>query len=137
MLIIIAIFLILISTNPRQNNFTLLNYFTGEYTSYTEEAVGEESIDLGFCYMQNKTSEKNILVGESVKIKNFEPVAALKKLNARVIKTEYIENGTVVIYAYSNLINKNIKVDNQNVNLQIAHNDNYTIIGWPQILGSF
>lgn len=137
MLIIIAIFLILISANSRQNNFTLLNYFIGEYTSYTEKAIGEESINLGFCYMQNKASENNILVGESVKIKNFEPVAALKKLNARVIKTEYIENGTVVIYAYSNLINKNIKVNNQNVNLQIAHNDYYTIIGWPQILGSF
>ena len=136
-LIIIILFVIFISSGHVKNNFTLLDYFSGEYLSYTDAPVDDESVNLGFCYMQNNYNKKYKLVGESLKIKNFEPGQAIEVLKAEVIKTEYLENGTVVIYAYSRYIDKIVTVDNKNVNLQIAHNDEYSIIGWPLILGSF
>ena len=70
-LIVIAVFLVLICSKNVENDFTLLDYFSGEYTSYTEEIENEESLNLGFCYMQNKGVDKNKLVGESLKIYNI------------------------------------------------------------------
>jgi len=135
--IIIAMFLVLICSQNTVNNFTLLDYFSGEYTAYTEKDESETSLNLGFCYMQSEQVNKSQLIGESLKIVNFEPVNALKKLHARVVKTEYLDSGLVIIYAFSDLINENVEVDNKKVNIQIAQCDDYTIIGWPLILGSF
>lgn len=136
-LIVIALFLILIGSRNVENEFSLLDYFSGEYTAYTEKAIGEACVDLGFCYMQNSSVNESELIGESLKIENFEPSSALDVLNAKVVKTEYLDNGTVIIYAYSNHITNSVEVENQKVNLQIAHNDEYSVIGWPLILGSF
>ena len=135
--VVIAVFLVLICTKEVKNDFTLLDYFSGEYTTYSQTAQGENCVNLGFCYMQNEIIEKENLIGESLKISNFEPIDALKQLNAKVVKTEYLDNGTIVIYAYSSLIKDKVEVDNKNVNLQIAQYENYSIIGWPLILGSF
>ncbi len=77
------------------------------------------------------------VVGESIKIENFEPIAGLKTLKAKVVATENLDNGATVIYAYTNLIKDSVKIANNDVNLQIAHYDEYTVIGWPLILGSF
>jgi len=136
-LIIIAMFLILISSQRINNDFSLLNYFSGEYTAYTESAESKNSVDLGFCYMQNATVDIGKLVGESLVIKNFEPISAINKLNAKIVKTEYLEDGSIVIYAFTNFIKDKVNIDNKSVNLQIAHNDKYSVIGWPLILGSF
>lgn len=135
-IIVILLFVIIISSNGVKKNFSLLNYFDGEYSSYTNHMINEKSINLGFCYMQKEVATNGV-IGESLKLNNFEIGDALKKLNAKVIKTEYIENGKIVIYAYSNLINSNVRVENKLVNLQIVHNDETTIIGWPLILGSY
>ena len=135
--IVIVMFFVLISSKNMENNFTLLDYFSGEYTAYTEEQVNDNCINLGFCYMQDKNVERSFLVGESLKIVNFEPINALKKLNAKIVKTEYLEDGLVVIYAYTNLIKETVEIDNKNINIQIAQNDDYSIIGWPLILGSY
>ena len=135
--IVIAVFLILISCKEVENDFTLLDYFSGEYTAYTEIAVDSNCVNLGFCYMQDSVVDESELVGESLKVFNFEPISALKKLNAKVIKTEYLEDGTTIIYAYTNLIKEKVEVENKNVNIQIAQNDEYSIIGWPLILGSY
>ena len=72
-----------------------------------------------------------------MKITNFEIGNALKVLNAHVVKTECLENGSTVIYAYSNLIQEKVEVENKFVNLQIVENEEYCIIGWPLILGSY
>ena len=133
--IVVILFVILISGISLKKDFTLLDYFSGEYTVYTS-TQGKESINLGFCYMSSNISTQNV-VGESIRIKNFEPISALKTLKARVVKTEYLEDGTTVIYAYTNLIDDTVKIENKKVNIQVAHKDEYSIIGWPLILGSF
>ena len=134
-IVIIFIVALLIFCNPKPKNFTLLDYFAGEYSVYTETKL-DESIDLGFCYMSNNRVASHCL-GESVKMENLEPISALRTLNAQIISTEMLENGTTVMYAYSKLIDSSVELNNRKVNLQIAHNDCYTVIGWPLILGSF
>ena len=107
-LVVIAVFLVLICSKNVENDFTLLDYFSGEYTSYTEETENEESLNLGFCYMQNVDVDKNKLVGESLKIYNFEPIDALKKLNATLVKTQIIATTIAIIlnfFIYETLIN--------------------------------
>lgn len=136
LMIVIFVFIILIVGNQEDKDFSLLDYFSGEYTAYATSGAGTESVDLGFCYMNSKPAQDN-LVGESMVVKNFELSQAIDTLNARVVKTEYLDNGTIVIYAFTNLINKKVKVDGKNVNLQFATNDEYTVVGWPLILGSF
>ena len=85
----------------------------------------------------NSNSINDYVIGESISVKNLEVASAIKKLNARVVKTEYLEGGTTVVYAYSNLINDRVEVFGKSVNLQIAITDDKTVIGWPLILGSF
>ena len=134
-LMFIIIFAILISGIPK-HKFSLLDYFEGDYISYTSTPVGESYINLGSCYMNYVPTSKS-LVGESITIKNFEPSQALDVLDAKVVKTEYLQDGATVIYAFSNLIPKTVKVDNKKVNIQIAYYETYSIVGWPLILGSF
>ena len=124
------------SGTPKQN-FSLTDYFSGEYYAYTENPASENYIFLGFCYMNKGKVMQHNLVGESMVIKNFEPISAIKTLNAKIVKTEVLDSGAVVIYAYSSFINKNVTLENEKVNLQIAYYDNYSVIGWPVILGSF
>ena len=76
-------------------------------------------------------------IGESIKIENCEPLSAIKTLNGKILFCETLENGTEVLYAFSNKIPKSVKLNNQEVNIQVAHNNSYSIIGWPLILGSF
>ena len=135
LIIVIFVFLILIAGKQDNMSFSLLDYFSGDYTVYTSSST-ENGVDLGFCYMNSKPVSESI-VGESLVVENFEVASAIDILNARVVKTEYLEDGTTVIYAYTNLINETVKVDNERVNLQIATKNDRTIIGWPLILGSF
>lgn len=134
--VVLVMFLIILSGAKNEKQFSLLNYFSGEYIAYTSEDSGEDCIDLGFCYVNSKPVE-NCVVGESIEIENCEVASALSVLNARVVKTEYLEDGTTIIYAYSNLINEKVEVFGKKVNLQIATKNERTIIGWPLILGSF
>ena len=123
----------IILINMQSTQFTLKDYFNGEYFCYTSANIC--GTDLGFCKLT--TSNNNEKIGESVKIHNLELGSALKTLNAKVIKTEYLSNDTIIIYAYSNLIPTNVKLFNTNVNIQFAIKDGFTTIGWPLILGSF
>lgn len=136
LMVVIFMFIVLLSGNEEKEQFSLLNYFSGEYTVYTSNSTGEDSVDLGFCYMNSKPVSEHI-VGESMVIMNFEVGNAIKSLNAKVIKTEYLEDGTTVIYAFTNLISEQVQVLGQYVNLQIATKEDRTIIGWPLILGSY
>ena len=134
--VVVFMFVVLLNGVTVHEQFSLLNYFSGEYTVYTSQSNGEDCVDLGFCYMNSKPAI-NSVVGESLVIENLEVGDALNKLKARVIKTEYLEDGTTVIYAISSLIKTNVEVDGKKVNLQIANKDNRFVIGWPLILGSF
>lgn len=136
LLVVLIVFVVLLTGVELKQNFSLLDYFSGEYSVYTSTSNGKDCVDLGFCYMNSKPAKKDV-VGESIKIKDFEPVNALKTLSAKVVTTEFLDDGTTVIYAYTKLIYDSVKIDNKNVNLQIAHNEEYCVIGWPLILGSF
>lgn len=135
-MIVIFIFIILMFGNQEKSQFSLLNYFSGEYTVYTSNSSGPNSVDLGFCYMNSSPVSENV-IGESVVLKNYEVGDVIKKLNAKVVKTESLEDGTIVIYAITNLIQEKVQVSGENVNLQIATKDEITVIGWPLILGSY
>lgn len=135
--LIIAIFLFVVLCNSNTTeDFSLLKYFNGEYTVYTKDKL-ENSLDLGFCYMSNNIETSSIVVGESMILKNYEVGKILKDLNAQLIKTECLDDGTSVIYAYSNLIRKQVKCDDNDANIQIAVKEDYIVVGWPLILGSF
>jgi len=131
-----VIFIILLSTVKENKSFSLLNYFSGEYAVYTSSATGKDCIDLGFCYVNSKPVT-DCVVGESMVVNNLEVGDALKVLNAKVVKTEVLEDGTTVIYAFTNLIKEKVSVSSKYVNLQVATKDDRTVIGWPLILGSF
>lgn len=136
LMIVVVVILIIIMGHKPNSSFSLLDYFSGEYTVYTENASGEDGTDLGFCYMNSKPQTPNV-VGESIVIENLELSNAIETLKARVIKTEFLDDGTTVIYAYTNLISKFVKLENQKTNLQIAIRNEKTVIGWPLIIGSF
>lgn len=133
-LIMLFMFIFLLC-GQKQQNFSLLQYFDGDYFAYTS-AADFEATNLGVCFQTPNTKAQN-KIGESITIKNFEPSAAIKTLQAKVVKTEYLPTGASVIYAYSNLVPSSIRVDDKLVNLQIACYETYTIIGWPLIVGSF
>ena len=135
-MIVIIIFIVLLVGKDQTERFTLLDYFSGEYVAYTSSSSGDDCIDLGFCYMNSKPVTNGV-IGESIVIHNLEIGDAINLLNARVLKTECLEDGTTVIYAYSNLIKDKVDLDGKKVNLQIANKNDRTVIGWPLILGSF
>lgn len=111
--LLILLTIILLNSYSKQTEFSLSNYF-----------------DIGTI-----TSFKN---GESIYFTNFEVNDALKKLNAEIKFTEYIKNKDLtILYCKSPIIPKSVDVKNFNINLQIAITDDYTVIGWPMILGSF
>lgn len=135
-LIAIVVIFVLLSNVDAEQNFSLLNYFSGEYYAYSLEQENSNSLYLGFCYeTQDKVVNKKI--GESIVVKNLEPIEAINKLKAKIVKTEYLDDGTTVIYAYSSLINDRVEINDLVVNLQIAHKQDYSVVGWPVILGSF
>ena len=125
--------MVLFYANENFKSFSLNNYFNGKISYYTKEIVSENSIDLGFCYLTNSVNKPSKIIGESITIENLEISTALKTLKASVKNKECLEDGTVVLYAYSPLI----KSSNNSTNLQIAIKKNVCIIGWPLILGSF
>ena len=132
---IISLFIIFLSSTPN-TDFTLLDFFDGEYTAYSNTPLAENYINLGTCYM-NMGKVEGDLVGESIVVYNLEIAKAIEDLSARVIMTEMLDDGTTVIYCYTDLIDTNVKINNSKVNIQIAHNDQCSVIGWPLILGSF
>lgn len=136
LIVFFILVMVLFYANKTQQTFTLTDYFSGEYTTYSNTPASDNSVNLGFCHL-NANEKTASTIGESITTTNLEVSTAIKTLKANVVKSEYLENGTIVIYAYSPLINNAVKVNNKKVNLQIALTDNITTIGWPLILGSF
>ena len=134
--IVTIVFLVLLSGLKVENKFSLLNYYSGEYIVYTASKTTEDGVNLGFCHMESKPTYEGVM-GESMVMYNIEVGAIIKDINARVVKTEYLEDGTTIIYAFTNLINDNVKIDGKVVNFQIAIKDERVVVGWPLILGSY
>ena len=140
-IILILCLLFACSVFVKPKNFTLQDYFdAGILHIYTLRPINETSIPLANTYMS--TSKKGLqpgdIIGESIYFNNLEVGDAIKKLKAKIKFTEYIdEQNLTIIYAYTNLISKNEIVNNIKINLQISVCDEYSIIGWPLIYGSF
>ena len=135
-LIIITLFIMLITGGENKETFSLLNYFSGEYYSYTTSAINSSSVNLGACYMTSTPAETHC-IGESVKVNNLEPISAIKTLKAEIVKAEMLQNGAVIFYCYSPNIKSSVSAFNKKVNIQLAYYEDYSIIGWPLILSSF
>ena len=60
----------------------------------------------------------------------------IKKLKIEILSKQDLDN-IIVIEGYSPLINKSIYINNENINIQIAFNNNKITVGYPLILGSF
>ena len=137
MLMCLVLFVILLSGAENKKKFTLCDYCSGDYVSYSNTPLNNNSIYTGFCYINDQKIDWKNTIGECITINNFEPSRMIKDLGAQVVKTEYLETGTTVIYAYSNLIPGSGEIDNENVNLQIAYYETHSVVGWPLILGGF
>jgi len=125
-ILLILLTILLLNSYTTKPDFSFSNYFNvGTLTQYTDEN------------MKNLKYKKSIL-GESIYFTNLNVENALNKLKAKIQFTEYIANKDLsILYCTSPLINKNVKVKNKSVNLQIAITEEYVVIGWPLILGSF
>lgn len=137
LLIVIVVFFILLSSTSVENSFSLNDYFSGDYTAYSHQKISKESVFLGSCYMTANKVDLKKVVGESVVLKNYEASQILKTLKAKIVSSEFLDTGASVIYAYSYLVPRSVKVQNKKVNLQVAIYDDHIVLGWPVILGSF
>ena len=123
------------------NHFTLTDYFdSGVLHIYTKRPINQTSIPLMSIYMSANAEGCNQeeIIGESLYFENLEVGSAITTLKAKVKFTEYIkEQNLTLIYAYTNLIDKYELVNDIKINLQISTCDEYSVIGWPLIYGSF
>ncbi len=123
---------------PKQ--FNLRSYFdSGVLHIYTKRPINETSIPISNLYMSTSTSGAGKqVIGESLYFENLEIDHALTTLKAKVKFTEHIKNQNLtIIYAYTKLIPKYEIVNNVKINLQISTCEQYSVIGWPLIYGSF
>ncbi len=131
---IVILLLSIIATGAKiEEPFSLLNYFSGEYYSYSTSRINQNSEFSGTLFINN-CQIKNDLAGECMVVKNLEIGNAINSLKARVIKTEYDANATI-IYAYSPLIKCKARADGHN--LEFVDLEECAIVGWPNILISF
>ena len=125
----------------KPNNFSLNMYFdSGILHIYTKRPINETSLLLANVYMSSSSKgvQQNEIIGESLYFENLEVGSALSTLKAKVKFTEYISNQKLtLIYAYSSLIPKYETVNNVKINLQISTCEEYSVVGWPLIYGSF
>lgn len=135
--VVLFLFFLLLSSLNNKKEFTLKDFMSGEYTAYTKNEICDSSIFLGTCYMTKNANVKDEIIGESIKTTNTELAKLLGDLDASVVKTELLDCGAVVISAFSPKIGDAVMLDDKKVNLQIASYTDYSIVGWPVILGSF
>ncbi len=142
-IIVILVLCLLFACNIliKPKEFSLQNYFdSGLLHIYTNRPINETSIAITNLYMS--TSKKGItkgdIVGESLYFDNLEVGSAIQKLKAKAKFTEYLDDQNItLIYAYTSIISKYEMVNNVKINLQISTCDEYSVIGWPLIYGSF
>lgn len=150
-LIFILLFFV---ANFQKNNLCELSFSQeGTYVLYVS---GDNFIDdnnsqvikngNGYVVKTNQQNAKKLLKssyeisGEAIEFKDVSVQNLLNeitsKLEIKVVGYEYLE-GVTVINCYSKILEYFIIINNQKVNLQIAHNKNDVTIGYPLILHSF
>lgn len=136
-IVIVIISLIICCSTYIKQDFTLSSYFTTGKISYYTSIPNTNSTKLADTYINTQKPQSNI-IGESMYFTNIEVITAIKILKARVEFAEYLdEQDLTLIYCYTNLIPTYKNVKSHKINLQISVSEEYTIIGWPLIYGSF
>lgn len=137
--IVLPILLLIIICNIyNKQEFSLSTYFNqGKLSYYTNTATNTLSVKLADSYM-SLTKPNAKIIGESMYFNNLEVISAIKTLKASVKFTEYLsEQNLTLIYCYTSLIPTYKYVKSNKINLQISTCEEYSIIGWPLIYGSF
>ncbi len=98
------------------------NFVGGKYTAFDKN---DEEISVSI----SKGYERADISGDTVK-------SVIETLKARIIKTENVGDITV-IYAYSPMILKSVKLHGVTINLMIAKTSDRTVVGSPLIKGSY
>ena len=136
---------------PDYNFYSLSVNYNGTHNFYSSVKIIDDNIDItknGNGYIiscntkdapkiKNKINN-NFIYGESFSFngsKNDINII-IKKLKIEILSKQDLDN-IIVIEGYSPLINKSIYINNENINIQIAFNNNKITVGYPLILGSF
>ena len=136
LILIVLLLILVLNCAKTQKDFTLKDYFpSGHITYYTNSNKDTCTQLLPSVYISDRPKQ---IIGESIFLKNIELGNAIKILSAKVVYVETLkEKGLTILYCNSPKLKTSVKYKNANINLQIVSCENYTIIGWPMILGSF
>ncbi|MDE6551327.1 MAG: hypothetical protein K2M44_07530 [Clostridia bacterium] len=70
-------------------------------------------------------------------VDNSDVDALCAKLATKVVSKQVTSDGIECVYLYSPLLTESVRIDGAAVNMQIAITDNYLIVGFPLIMGSY
>lgn len=134
---IILLFVLITNYLYSQNKFSLKNYFpNGQITTYSHTALNDSTALINNIYISHNRNDD--IIGESVFLINYEVGYILQELDANVLTVEHLsERGLTILFCYTPKIHKTVQHKNLNINLQIASCEDYVVVGWPMILGSF
>lgn len=134
LIFIILLIIVIFNCAYIKKDFSLSDYFPeGQITIYSNIKDCDSQEIVQDVYI---TQNRNSVIGESVFLRNFETGQILDILDAKVVSVEYLDNLTI-LFCKTDKINKQVKHNNQKINLQIATCEEYTVVGWPMILGGF
>lgn len=136
LILIVLLLILILNCAKTQDDFTLKDYFpTGQLTCYTDDAKQGSSKLLSSVYI---TNQHKSVVGESIFLKNIEIDNAIKTLSAKVVLVETLkEQGLTLLFCHTNKVPTSVDYKGKKINIQIATCEDYTVIGWPMIIGSF
>lgn len=134
LIFIIMLIIVIFNCAYIKKDFSLRDYFPeGQITIYSNIADCDNQQIVQDVYI---THNRNSVIGESVFLKNFETDQILKILGAKVMSVEYVDELTI-LFCRTDKISKLVEHSDQKINLQIASCEEYTVVGWPMILGAF
>ena len=139
LILLMCLYLLVLFFNQYDTSFSLSQQVNGtNLLYYTEISASENAICCGNLFINTKIENDAKVIGESIEIESEKLESVLKNLKFKFKAKEYIEaNNLYVLYGFSDKIPNITHYGNYLTNLQIAVYENYCIIGWPMILGSF
>lgn len=134
LIFIVLLVIVILNFAYVKKDFSLRDYFPeGQITIFSNIQDCDNQEIIKDVYI---TQNRNSVIGESVFLKNFEIGQILKILSAKVLSVEYLDDLTI-LFCKTDKISKLVKHNGQKINLQIASCEDYTVVGWPMILGGF
>ena len=149
LLIIIVVFAVPPKNSTLSSLVRELNYTNAVSTYYTNSEVNVKNatvIKNGNSYLvqsdikncESLKKEIENIQGQSISLNGtYSDYLFIKEklLDSTIIEEELYNIKTC--YGYNNKLTKSVKIDNKNINIQVAFNNNKIVIGSPVILGSY